>query len=360
MDEITYKLRKLVHHLSKMRGRHTELVTVYIPSGYNLNLIINHLSEEAGTAENIKSKSVRKNVVAALEKIISELRLYKKTPDNGLAIFCGNTSETEGRPDLQIWTIEPPEPINVRLYRCDQTFITGPLEDMLGAKNVYGLLVMDVKDANIALLKGKSIIPLNHVDSFVRGKMKAGGQSSVRFARERNEEIKQFFKKIGDMVVDAFEGKELNGIIVGGPGPTKDEFVNGPFMPVSLKKKILGVKDIGYTEEQGLRELVAKAEDLIGGEEIFEEKSLLAEFFGHLRKDDSLASYGEMEVRKNLEIGAVDRLLLSESLDEAKIDEFAEIANNFGTRVILISTETQEGVQMKELGGFGAILRYKI
>ena len=66
-----------------------------------------------------------------------------------------------------------------------------------------------------------------------------------------------------------------------------------------------------------------------------------------------------MEVKENLEKGAVDKLLLSEALPEEKIDEFSEIAKQFGSEVILISEETQEGVQLRELGGFGAILRYK-
>ena len=360
MDKSKFKLKRLVEKLSNIRGRHTELVTVYVPAGYDLNLITNHLAEEAGTAENIKSKSVRKNVVAALEKIISELKLIKKTPENGLAIFCGNVSENEGRQDLQIWMIEPPEPINIKLYRCDQTFILDPLEALLGAKHVYGLLVLDIKDATAALLKGKSIIPLKHISSFVRGKMKAGGQSSVRFAREREEEIKQFFKKIASLARNSFEGKELSGILVGGPGPTKDDFVNGNYLPTQLKEKIIGIKDIGYTGEQGIRELVNKSEDVISEEEIFEEKKLVDEFLKHLAKDDGLASYGKAQVKKVLEMGAVDKLLLSESLSEETIDAFEETASNFGTNICLISTETQEGVQLKELGGFGAILRYRI
>jgi peptide chain release factor subunit 1 len=34
-----YHLKKFVKELEKHRGRHTELVSVYIPAGYDLNLI---------------------------------------------------------------------------------------------------------------------------------------------------------------------------------------------------------------------------------------------------------------------------------------------------------------------------------
>src|SRR3989338_7242249 len=91
-----YRLKKLVEMLDGIKGRHTELVTVYVPAGYSLNEINTQLSQEQGTAENIKSKPVRKNVTTALDKIIRHLQLYKKTPENGLALFCGNISEKEG------------------------------------------------------------------------------------------------------------------------------------------------------------------------------------------------------------------------------------------------------------------------
>ena len=51
-----FKLKKLVKELEAIKGRHTELVTVYIPSGANINLTSNQLESERSTAENIKSK----------------------------------------------------------------------------------------------------------------------------------------------------------------------------------------------------------------------------------------------------------------------------------------------------------------
>ena len=62
-----FKLKHFIKDLENFRGRHTELVTVYVPSGYDMNAIINHLQQEQGTASNIKSKSTRENVIAALE-----------------------------------------------------------------------------------------------------------------------------------------------------------------------------------------------------------------------------------------------------------------------------------------------------
>src|SRR3989304_7529616 len=125
-----YKLRKFIRDLESHRGRHTELVTVYVPAGYELTAIINHLSQEQGTASNIKSTSTRKNVQDALERMIQHLRLIQRTPPNGLVAFSGNVSEREGQSDVRVWSIEPPVPINLRLYRCDKTFVIEPLLEM--------------------------------------------------------------------------------------------------------------------------------------------------------------------------------------------------------------------------------------
>ena len=154
------QLKRRVLELKGYRAPHTEFVTVYIPKGYELTKIIGHLSEEQGTASNIKSATTRKNVQAALEKMIQHLRTIGKTPENGLAVFSGNIAATEGKQNMQVWSIEPPVALNIRTYRCDKTFVTEILEEMLIEHSAYGLIVLDRRHAILALLKGKTIIPL--------------------------------------------------------------------------------------------------------------------------------------------------------------------------------------------------------
>lgn len=175
-----HDLKKFVKELEQYRGSHTELVSVYVPAGYEMNKIINHLNQEQGTAGNIKSSSTRKNVVDALEKMIQHLKIYKKTPEHGLAVFSGNIASQEGRSDVRVWSIEPPILLKTRTYRCDKEFVLDLLRDMMEVKEVYGLIVVDRRDANIALLKGKTIVPLTKTHSHVPGKQRAGGQCIVK------------------------------------------------------------------------------------------------------------------------------------------------------------------------------------
>jgi peptide subunit release factor 1 (eRF1)/intein/homing endonuclease len=174
-----HQLKKFIKELEGYKGRHTELVSVYIPQGYEITKIINHLDQEKGTATNIKSTATRKNVIDSLEKMTQHLRLYKRTPENGLAIFAGNVAKREGQQDFQVWSLEPPIPLKTRIYRCDKEFVLDLLRDMLEIKEVYGLVVVDRRDANIAYLKGKAIVPLLKTHSEVPGKTRAGGQCQI-------------------------------------------------------------------------------------------------------------------------------------------------------------------------------------
>lgn len=171
-----YKLKRFVKELDSKRGSGTELVSIYVPQDYNLDKIRTLVKEEQGTASNIKSKSTRDNVIGALEKIYQHLKLFPETPPNGLAVFSGDVSERDNKQNIDLWSIEPPVPINQRLYRCDKDFVLDPLKEIADDTNTYGLIVMDRREGNVALLKGKTIIPLVNKESRVPGKFKTGGQ----------------------------------------------------------------------------------------------------------------------------------------------------------------------------------------
>src|SRR3989344_8029665 len=112
MPQITKtELEELIAELERHKGRATELISVYIPAGQNIYTVADQLEAEKSTAKNIKSTSTRKNVGNSLEKITRFLKSLKQTPQNGMAIFCGNVSKFEGQDDLQLWEIEPPIPL---------------------------------------------------------------------------------------------------------------------------------------------------------------------------------------------------------------------------------------------------------
>ncbi|MEK6741847.1 MAG: LAGLIDADG family homing endonuclease [Nanoarchaeota archaeon] len=176
MEITKQELRDVVEELEQYKGRATELVSVYIPAGQNIYTVADQLEAEKSTAKNIKSTGTRKNVGNALDKITRHLKEYKRTPVNGIAIFSGNISRIEGQEDLKLWSVEPPLPLKTRMYRCDKDFILDPLKEMLEITEVFGLLVMDRKEATIGLLEGKGIAVIQKMTSGIPSKIRAGGQ----------------------------------------------------------------------------------------------------------------------------------------------------------------------------------------
>ncbi|MFH1308318.1 MAG: peptide chain release factor aRF-1 [archaeon] len=356
-----YEFEELIEELEKIRGRHTELITVYIPAGFNINAVAKQIDAEKSTAVNIKSKNTRKAVLDSLERISRELKLYKETPKNGMAVFAGNVSEQEGQENIQLWTIEPPQPMKTRLYRCDQTFVIEPLKDMTKVEEVYGLLVMDRKEASIGLLEGKQIKLLRKMTSGVPGKVRAGGQSSQRFHRITEGLAKDFFRRIADAMKELFfDMPRLKGILIGGPIPTKEDFLDQGQLVTKLKDMVIAVKDLGNTDESGLEDLVELSQDVLAQQEIIKEKKLLENFFETLGKRPEKVSYGLSEVKRALKYGAVNILILSKKLKKDVIKELRQAGEAISATVEIVSVETPEGEQFWNLGGIGALLRFQL
>ncbi len=394
-----YEFKKILRFLKGIRGQGTELISIYIPPDYNMAELANKLRAEYSQASNIKSKQTRKNVLGAIERILQAIKGIPKPPEKGVAIFCGNIATQPGASDIKLFIVHPPKPIPVQIYRCDSTFFLDPLLEMLEPDEVYGILLVDRKEATLAYLKGKRIEIIQHRDSFVPSKHRAGGQSSVRFERLIEIAANEWFKKIGDMANQYFSDSKVKGVIVGGPGPTKHYFLDGDYLNYMVKKKIVGIVDTSYTDEFGVREVLEKSGEIMKELSVVKEKNLMDRFIKEA-SIGGLATYGEKEVRDALLEGKVDTLLISEKLtwervkykcpqcgyeemvtikgeiprktcqkcgaimqvveEQDLIEELAKLADETGAKVELISTDTVEGKQFYEtFGGIGALLRYK-
>ena len=360
MDQIKkYEFKKVLEELRKKSGRGTELVSVYIPPDKQISDVTSHLREEYGQAMNIKSKSTRTNVQSSLDSILSKLK-YVRVEENGVVIFCGAVEKGGDKTDIETFIVEPPEKILSYIYHCDSSFFLKPLEEMVEEKEKYGLIVLDKREATIGILTGKVVEASKHLTSSVPGKIRKGGQSAPRFQRLREIAIEDFYKRIGEHATRILlQIEDLQGILIGGPSPTKDEFIKGSYLHYELQNKILGAFDAAYTDESGLFELVDKAEDVLEGLDLMSEKKLMAKFMKLLVNNESMIAYGEEEVRRKLEIGAVGTLLFSEEFSPGLMHDLVEKAEEMGTYVEIISTDFEEGAQLKRaFGGIAALLRY--
>jgi len=399
-----YKFRRALEEIEAAQGRGTELVTVYVPPERPISDVTNYLRGELSQSSNIKSAGTRKNVMQAIESAMQRLKGYRMPPPTGLVVFTGHVSVGADQTKMVAYVLEPPEPVASFRYRCDSKFYTEPLHEMLAEKDVYGLVVIDWSEATLGVLRGKRIEVIKNLQSQVPSKHRMGGQSARRFERGHDIAVHEWYKKIGELMTEAFLTRpEIKGIIIGGPGYSKEEFATGEFVHHELKKKILPTfLDVGYTDEYGLRELVEKSREILSGLDLMREKTLVQRLMEEIRKaDGGLAAYGEEQVRNALRLGAVDTLLVSEGLRKARaklqcangdwegektiddagelptcpkdggpltvaesrelIDDLTMMAGQTGTNVELISKDSEEGqLLLRAFGGIAAILRFRV
>jgi len=395
--EKLFNLKRQLRKLEALRGNGTELISVYIPAGSPVHEMNNKLREEMSQASNIKSKQTRTSVLGALERIMNYLKIFRKTPPNGIAVFAGNISDNPAKVDIELFSLEPPEPLGIGAYRCDSKFFLEPLRSLTEATDSYGVVVMDGREATLAIVKGTNISIIKRLNSTAHAKIRKGGQSARRYERLIEEAIEVYYKRVGHSMDEAFLNR-VKGVMVGGPGPTKEFFMK--MSPFNYQIKVLGVVDTGYTDEYGVREVLSKSETILAQQEAVKEKMLIDRFI-KAAVNEGLATYGEKDVREAIISKQAERILISENLayvtgtykctscgSEAKkayrdkpeeamacakcngqmklqsqellLDELADLARQNSIPVEIVSTGTTEGAQfLTGFGGIGAFLRYK-
>jgi peptide chain release factor subunit 1 len=407
-----YKLTKMINELSSISGHGTELVTVYIPPRRPVFDVISQLRNEAGTASNIKSDLTRTHVQDALSRTVEQLKLFKETPENGLVIFCGAIPNDKGigKEKIEIYPVFPPKPVKISLYRCDDHFWTDHLKEMMKDDKVIGILSIDTQETGIGILTGDRWEVIDTLTSGVAGKHRQGGQSARRFERLRENELNEYYHRVADHVKQVFiDQYSVKGTIVGGPGPTKENFLKEEYLDYRLQNSIISTLDTSYSGEEGVRELIEKAqkEGILQEFRVMEEKLLIKKFMSEVHSGRGLGIYGIHDVVKALESGIADLVLVTDDITYVKleirckackniqaimidrpqlvstkqdwlskqcsvcsstdlelvdkdiVDYLNELAIKTGCRLEVISGRTEEGAQLASLGKLGAVLRYK-
>ena len=406
-----YKFRKTLDELTEKSGHGTELITVYIPKGKQLHEIISTLREEQGTADNIKSDLTRGHVVDSLGKVIQRLKLYKKTPERGLVIFCGALPPEGGGPlgseVVKIYELDPPKDLKQYLYRCDDHFHVDILKNMLKDDNLIGFIAIDAKDCGWGLLHGEKIDVLTQTGSGVAGKHRQGGQSAKRFQKLREMELTYYYNRVAETSREYFiDIYPVKGLIISGPGPTKEDFINGNYLEYRLQNMIINTIDASYAGAEGIREAFAKSSDILSNFRMVEEKKLVEDLFKHVNSHSGRGVYGLKEIIEFLQNNVVDTLIITDDTNlhrvEGKckrcqhiqeeiierpevipkkteftnnpcpsckameveaserdiVDYLALIAAKTGSKIEVISGGTEYGNMLSSLGKVGAILRY--
>jgi protein pelota len=134
-----------------------------------------------------------------------------------------------------------------------------------------------------------------------------------------------------------------------------------------VAKSVLDVKSVNNSGVAGIHEALRSGVLLKTMKQlrVAEETEVVEEILRRLGKGEGNVAYGLEEVRRMVDLGAVDTLLVADTLlresdDEKRllIEDVMEAAEQKGGTVIVIGTEHEAGTKLVGLGGVAALLRF--
>jgi len=164
-----FKVKKLIKNLTSARGNGTSMISLIVPPGDQISRVNKMLSDEYGTASNIKSRVNRLSVLGAITSTQQRLKLYSKCPKNGLVLYCGTVVSDEGKERRVNIDFEPFKPINTSLYLCDNKFHTEALNELLMDDEAFGFIIMDGNGSLYGTVQGSNREILHKFRLVMRG-----------------------------------------------------------------------------------------------------------------------------------------------------------------------------------------------
>jgi peptide chain release factor subunit 1 len=404
-----FKVKKLIKNLEAARGNGTSMISLIIPPGDQISRVNKMLSDEYGTASNIKSRVNRLSVLSAITSTQQRLKLYNKCPPNGLVIYCGTVITEDGKERKVNIDFEPFKPINTSLYLCDNKFHTEDLNDLLIDDQAFGFIVMDGNGCLYGTVQGSQREVLHKFSVDLPKKHGRGGQSALRFARLRLEKRHNYVRKVAEMATQLFvpDGQMPNvqGIILAGSAEFKTQLMRSDLFDARLQKIVVKMVDVSYGGENGFNQAIELSADTLSNVKLMKEKKLLQRYMDEISQDTGRYCFMVKDTLHSLDLGAVEDLIIWDNLEteryrlknistgeetikhlskeqesddshfrdattgtelevvekEPLVEWFANNYKNFGCNLEFVTDRSSEGTQfVKGFGGIGGILRWKV
>jgi peptide chain release factor subunit 1 len=404
-----WKLRRLIRQLESAKGAGTSMISLIVPPKDDINRINKLLTEEYGTASSIKSRVNRLSVLGAITSTQQRLKMYTRTPPNGLILYCGEIITDDGKEKKLTIDFEPFKPIGTTLYLCDNKFHCEDIAELLESDDKFGFLIMDGNGALYGTVAGNHREVLHKFSVELPKKHGRGGQSALRFARLRLEKRHNYVRKVSEIATQCFitDAKpNITGLILAGSADFKTELTTSDLWDARLEAILIKpMLDIAYGGENGFNQAIELSSETLKNVKFIQEKKLITKFLDEVAQDTGKYCFGIKDTMQALDMGAVETLIVWENLDllrlviknphtdvekveflttaESKNEKlyrdqetgheltvednlmFVEwIVQNyktFGAKLEFVTDRSQEGNQFcKGFGGIGGLMRYRV
>ena len=309
---------------------------------------------------------------------------------------------------------------------------------MLESDDKFGFIVMDGNGSLFGTVSGSAREILHKFSVDLPKKHGRGGQSALRFARLRLEKRHNYVTKVAEMSKQMFitnDKVNVTGIVLAGSADFKNDLAQADCFDPRILAKVIKTVDVSYGGENGFSQAIELCAETLANVKFIQvrqraahaarctathrpptgltprrlprrpqEKRLISRYFEEISQDTQKFCFGIDDTLKGLEMGAIDTLIVFESLDcvrydlknvstgeavvkhltaaqesdsshfvtsdgveletiekQQLVEWFANNYKNFGAQLEFVTNRSQEGSQfVKGFGGIGGILRYKV
>jgi protein pelota len=217
------------------------------------------------------------------------------------------------------------------------------------SQTILTFVSLDEDNATIAVLRQSGVQWIADIDSKRSGKM-----------YESADTEKEYFGEI--LSVLKTNVAENSAVIVVGPGFAKEHFVKHgreKYPDIFQKCHVHGTGEAGMN---GVQEAIKTGiiKQITKENRVALETEFIEKLFEEIKKD-GLATYGEKEVQNALSSGAVERLLITDTVVRTeKGEKLLHLAKQNNSDFTIINTMHEAGKKMEGIGGIAALLRFKI
>jgi len=404
-----WKMKKLIKTLTQSRGNGTSMISLVIRPGDQICKVNKMLTDEYGTASNIKSRVNRLSVLGAITSAQERLKRYNRVPENGLVVYTGTITNDEGKEKKVNYDFEPFKPICTSLYLCDNKFHCEALAELLQDDDRFGFLIMDGNGSLYGTLQGNHRTILHTFSVDLPKKHGRGGQSALRFARLRLEKRHNYVRKVAELATQLFitdDRPNIRGLVLAGSAGFKTELQTSDLFDPRLNKVVVKMVDVSYGGENGFSQAIELSSETLGNVKFIQEKKLIGQYFDEISQDTGKYCFGVSDTFKALDMGAVETLIVWEDLEvlrftvknpaadkdevllltpeqaadkathfvdketgkdleiverELLIEWLASNFKQYGTNLEFITNKSGEGSQFCQgFGGIGGLLRWQV
>ncbi len=299
-----------------------------------------------------KEEAVKKTITLSIgvEKI--EFHKYNHT----LRVAGKTDEEKEDIPKGSFHTISLDEGSEFTLEKEDwPEYLIKRLKEAAEKRHQYLVCVFDREEAYFFLTKNYGCELLTKISGEPEKKEKraaAKGTFYPEIIKLLEEYAGRFKPERVILASPAFYKEDLAKLVKGG----------------ETKKKIV-LATCSSVDENAVSEVMKRPElkETLKQSRFWEEINLVEELLVQMNKNGK-AAYGIKEVKKAVESGAVEKLLVLDSLiqkkkEEGKFEELSWLMRNTEKskgEAHILSSEHEGGKKLNGLGGIGAILRFKM